>query len=92
LYDVSRQHLKSLRELERFCHERKKAEIKRVTKGRSLVKLCLDGSGASKKRRNRLFKSMIFAAGFSCKFDLELSCEGDLIIDDHHSAEDCAMP
>jgi imidazoleglycerol phosphate dehydratase HisB len=25
------------------------------------------------------------------RFDLELSCEGDLHIDDHHTAEDCAL-
>ena len=25
------------------------------------------------------------------RFDIELSCEGDLHIDDHHTAEDCAL-
>ncbi len=69
------------------------AEIKRVTKETNVfVKLCLDGSGASKITSGIGFLNhMISLLAFHARFDLELSCEGDLIIDDHHSAEDCAI-
>jgi imidazoleglycerol phosphate dehydratase HisB len=34
---------------------------------------------------------MLTALAFHTGWDLELRCEGDLEIDDHHSAEDCAL-
>lgn len=34
---------------------------------------------------------MLSALAFHAGFNLELSCSGDLEIDDHHTAEDCAL-
>lgn len=34
---------------------------------------------------------MLTALGKHARFDLKLICKGDLHIDDHHTAEDCAL-
>lgn len=34
---------------------------------------------------------MLTALGKHARFDLKLHCKGDLHIDDHHTAEDCAL-
>jgi imidazoleglycerol phosphate dehydratase HisB len=34
---------------------------------------------------------MLSALAFHAGWDLELECEGDLEVDDHHTAEDCAL-
>jgi imidazoleglycerol-phosphate dehydratase len=34
---------------------------------------------------------LLTALAKHARFDLELSCRGDLEVDDHHTAEDCAL-
>jgi imidazoleglycerol-phosphate dehydratase len=54
--------------------------------------LVLEGEGRAAVRTgvgmlDHLFGALARHAGF----DLDLTCEGDLWIDDHHTAEDCAL-
>lgn len=52
----------------------------------------LDGSGESDVSTGIAFLDhMLDALARHSEFDINLSCEGDLIIDDHHSIEDCAL-
>lgn len=54
--------------------------------------LCLDGSGEVEVATGLPFLDhMITALARHAGFDLALRCEGDLHVDDHHSAEDCAL-
>lgn len=56
------------------------------------LKLNLDGTGkASVKTGIGFLDHMLTALAKHGRMDLELSCEGDLHIDDHHTAEDCAI-
>lgn len=56
------------------------------------LKLNLDGSGASNITTGIGFLDhMLTALAKHGRFDLELHCDGDLHIDDHHTAEDCAI-
>ncbi len=52
----------------------------------------LDGSGESTVSTGIGFLDhMLDALSRHSGIDIELACEGDLMIDDHHSAEDCAL-
>jgi imidazoleglycerol-phosphate dehydratase len=52
----------------------------------------LDGSGESRIKTGIGFLDhMLDALARHSGIDIELSCEGDLIVDDHHSVEDCAI-
>lgn len=54
--------------------------------------LNLDGSGQAKVRTGIGFLDhMIESLARHARFDLELTCNGDLEVDDHHSAEDAAL-
>jgi imidazoleglycerol phosphate dehydratase HisB len=56
------------------------------------LELRLDGSGRSRIRTGIGFLDhMLTALAKHARFDLELTCEGDLEVDDHHTAEDCAL-
>lgn len=56
------------------------------------ARLTLDGSGESAVSTGLGFLDhMLGALARHARFDLELSCAGDLHIDDHHTAEDCAL-
>ena len=56
------------------------------------VALTLDGSGTAKVSTGLGFLDhMLTALAKHSRVDLELSCTGDLHIDDHHTAEDCAL-
>lgn len=56
------------------------------------VELNLDGTGTSKINTGIGFLDHMFSAlAKHARFDLVLKCQGDLYIDDHHSAEDCAI-
>lgn len=71
----------------------RRAEITRTTKETAIrLVLDLDGTGQSKVATGIGFLDHMLAtlARFA-RFDLELSCAGDLHIDDHHTAEDCAL-
>ncbi len=56
------------------------------------LELDLDGTGRSDVKTGIGFLDHMLAtlARFA-RFDLVLSCQGDLHIDDHHTAEDCAL-
>ena len=54
--------------------------------------LDLDGSGAVRIATGIGFLDhMLTALAFHAGWDLELDCRGDLEVDDHHTAEDCAL-
>jgi len=58
------------------------------------ITLCLniDGSGASKISTGiPFFDHMLTALARHALFDLELSCNGDLEVDFHHTVEDCGI-
>jgi imidazoleglycerol phosphate dehydratase HisB len=71
----------------------RRTELDRQTRETTIrVELDLDGTG---KRRiatgigflDHLLDTLACHAGW----DLELTCDGDLQVDDHHTAEDCAL-
>lgn len=54
--------------------------------------LALDGTGASSVSTGLGFLDhMLTALAKHSRCDLQLTCTGDLHIDDHHTAEDCAL-
>ena len=71
----------------------RKAEISRKTKETELtVSLDLDGKGLAEVATGIGFLDhMLSTLAKHARLDLTLSCKGDLHIDDHHTAEDCAL-
>ncbi|MCB9760205.1 MAG: imidazoleglycerol-phosphate dehydratase HisB [Alphaproteobacteria bacterium] len=69
------------------------AEIDRRTAETTItLALSLDGTGAADIRTGIGFLDhMLGALTKHARFDLRLRCEGDLHVDDHHTAEDCAL-
>ena len=67
--------------------------IQRSTKETEItVRLNLDGAGSSAISSGIGFLDhLLDAMAKHARFDLELSCAGDLQIDDHHTAEDCGL-
>ena len=65
----------------------------RTTKETSIrATLNLDGSGTSNVSTGIGFLDhMLDALAKHARLDLELECKGDLHVDDHHVAEDCAL-
>ncbi len=56
------------------------------------LKLLLDGDGTAGIETGIGFLDhMLTALTKHGRFDLQLECEGDLEVDDHHTAEDCAL-
>lgn len=56
------------------------------------VELLLDGEGTAEIETGIGFLDhMLIALTKHGRFDLQLECEGDLEVDDHHTAEDCAL-
>jgi imidazoleglycerol-phosphate dehydratase len=56
------------------------------------VTLDLDGKGKTDVKTGIGFLDhLLDAIGRHARFDLTLSCDGDLQVDDHHTAEDCAL-
>ncbi len=69
------------------------AEIARKTAETAItVRLALDGRGDASVATGIGFLDHLLSA-FACHahFDLQLECTGDLHVDDHHTAEDCAI-
>ena len=69
------------------------ASVERRTAETSIrVHLALDGTGRARIDTGIGFLDhMLTALTKHARLDLELACEGDLEVDDHHSAEDCAL-
>ena len=56
------------------------------------LELNLDGSGAARVATGIGFLDHLLATlALHARFDLKLECRGDLEVDDHHTAEDCAL-
>ena len=69
------------------------ASIERITNETEIrVTLALDGSGESEIDTGLGFLDhMLTALARHSRFDLQLTCSGDLQVDDHHTVEDCAL-
>src|SRR5436309_2838195 len=69
------------------------ATVMRTTRETSIrMTLDLDGTGkTSIKTGIGLLDRLLDAMARHARFDLALTCEGDLLVDDHHTAEDCAL-
>ena len=68
-------------------------ELTRRTKETSIeLRLGLDGTGESTIRTGiGYFDHMLGALAKHAAFDLTLTCDGDLVIDQHHTVEDCGI-
>lgn len=73
--------------------EQRIAQFTRKTEETDIAcRLNLDGTGIAQVETGiAFFDHMLNAFTKHARFDLELSCEGDLGVDDHHSVEDCAL-
>ena len=69
------------------------ASVTRATRETSIrMTLDLDGSGKTAIKTGIGFLDhLLDALGRHARFDLMLTCEGDLHVDDHHTAEDCGL-
>jgi imidazoleglycerol phosphate dehydratase HisB len=69
------------------------ATISRTTRETDItLVLSLDGTGRAQVATGIGFLDhMLTALAFHARFDLDLSCTGDLQVDDHHTAEDCGL-
>lgn len=73
--------------------EPRRADVARKTAETGIqVTLVIDGRGVAEVRTGIGFLDHLFTTlAKHARFDLDLSCEGDLHVDDHHTAEDCAL-
>lgn len=71
----------------------RKSQLKRKTRETDIsIELDLDGTGQAEISTGIGFLDhMLTALTFHSRMDLKLICQGDLHIDDHHTAEDCAL-
>lgn len=71
----------------------RQTEFKRKTLETDItVRLTLDGEGRASVRTGIAFLDhLLTALARHARLDLQLVCEGDLHVDDHHTAEDCAL-
>ena len=71
----------------------RQARLSRTTSETAVtLELDLDGTGASTIATGIGFLDHLLATlAKHARFDLEVSCAGDLRVDDHHTAEDCAL-
>lgn len=69
------------------------ATVTRTTRETDItLSLVLDGTGRTSIATGIGFLDhLLTALAFHARFDLDLACTGDLHIDDHHTAEDCAL-
>ena len=69
------------------------ATVTRTTRETSTnLSLALDGAGKTTIKTGIGFLDhLLDALGRHARLDLKLTCEGDLQVDDHHTAEDCAL-
>ena len=73
--------------------EARSARVSRTTSETAIeLELSLDGSGQADIQTGIGFLDhMLISLTKHARFDLHLRCKGDLEIDDHHTAEDCAL-
>jgi imidazoleglycerol-phosphate dehydratase len=71
----------------------RRARVERAThEVKVTVELDLDGTGRADCATGVPFLDhMLAQLAKHGRFDLELNCEGDLEVDDHHTVEDCAL-
>ncbi|MFP4598854.1 MAG: imidazoleglycerol-phosphate dehydratase HisB [Persicimonas sp.] len=71
----------------------RKSRIQRTTRETDInLVLGLDGDGmADIDTGIGFYDHMLTALARHGRFDLELTCDGDLEVDDHHTVEDCAL-
>ncbi len=71
----------------------RQSELERDTRETSIsVQLDLDGSGNVQVDTGIGFLDhLLHTIAYHARWDLTLSCKGDLHVDDHHTAEDCAI-
>ena len=56
------------------------------------IELSIDGAGTANVSTGIGFLDhMLTALALHARLDLSLTCAGDLVVDDHHSVEDCAI-
>jgi imidazoleglycerol-phosphate dehydratase len=69
------------------------ATVERVTHETAVsVTLAIDGTGRTEVSTGIGFLDHLFdTLGRHSGFDLTIDCKGDVRVDDHHSAEDCAL-
>ena len=69
------------------------ATVTRATRETSItVTLALEGTGKADVKTGLGFLDHLFEALIRhARFDVTLACRGDLHVDDHHTAEDCAL-
>ena len=69
------------------------ATVSRATRETSIsVTLCLDGTGESSISTGiGMLDHLLTSFSRHSRVDLNLTCTGDLQVDDHHTAEDCAL-
>lgn len=69
------------------------AAVERITKETTVnVRLALDGTGDAEVSTGIGFLDhLLETLARHARFDLAVACRGDLHVDDHHSAEDCAL-
>lgn len=69
------------------------ATLQRATRETDVaVSVLLDGAGRANVRTGVGFLDhMAGALAFHARMDLDLTCSGDVHVDDHHTAEDCAI-
>lgn len=71
----------------------RRALVQRTTRETDIrLELLLDGSGTCQISTGiGMLDHLLTALATHARFDLTLACTGDLHIDDHHTAEDCAI-
>jgi len=71
----------------------RRAQIDRVTNETNIaLSLSLDGSGRTDVATGiGMLDHLLTALARHARWDLTMQCKGDLHIDDHHTAEDCAL-
>lgn len=72
--------------------ERSAEAVRETGETRVRVQVALDGVGLVRADTGiGFFDHMLHALGFHAGWQLEVSCQGDLDVDDHHTVEDVAL-